>query len=666
MTAASAAGSPRSAGRCTSTPCPAAGRDPTRRRSPPSPASSSGSPTAPSCCSTDWSPRRPPRCSCPTRAGCAWSCSCTCRSVTARRITRSTTPGRGNARSCRPPLPSSRPARGPSAGCWSCTGCPPTGCTSPSPPSTLPTSRPRAAAGEALLCVAAVTFDKGHDVLLDALATISDLSWHCVCVGSLDRDPAFVEGLRRRSLEGGLDDRVHFPGPRTGADLDRSYAAADLMVLASRAETYGMVVTEALARGVPVLAADVGGVTEALGHGADGIRPGLLVPPEDPAALGAALRAWLGDAELRCAVAPGRSRAARVALRVVDDRVGDRRRPGRRVTMTVEGTRVSTEWLALREPADAAARARDLVEHLGRTPPATGRWVIHDLGCGTGAMGRWLAPLLPGPQHWVMHDRDADLLEVAAADPPGPAADGAAVTVETRHSDITRLQRGRSRRREPHHRLGAAGHADRGRVGRAGHRLRRRGMPGAADPVRRRPRLADPGGSTGPPRGRRVRCPPAPRDRARPPARPGCGRVRRRGVRPTAAPRSSSGPAPGDSAPRTPTWRRSGSPGGWVRRASSRSSWPPRPTAIRADVWRRQEPDSSRSQSTTPTCWSCRDGQLIAVTPRTAGHPACARPFAPSSPDSGRSRRTDARRSAPARSRSRRTGGAAGPCPGCC
>jgi glycosyltransferase involved in cell wall biosynthesis len=155
------------------------------------------------------------------------------------------------------------------------------------------------AAGGALLCVAAVTFDKGHDVLLDALAATTDLSWQCVCVGSLDRDPEFVEGLRRRSLEGGLSDRVYFPGPRTGADLDRSYAAADLMVLASRAETYGMVVTEALARGLPVVAAEVGGLTEALGHGADGTRPGLLVPPDDPAALGAALRTWLGDAELR-------------------------------------------------------------------------------------------------------------------------------------------------------------------------------------------------------------------------------------------------------------------------------------------------------------------------------------------------------------------------------
>ena len=158
---------------------------------------------------------------------------------------------------------------------------------------------PGSATGGALLCVAAVTPDKGHDVLLDALAATTDLPWECVCVGSLERDPDFAEGLRRRSLDGGLEDRVRFPGPRTGADLERSYAAADLLVLASRAETYGMVVTEALARGVPVVAADVGGLTEALGHGAGGVRPGLLVPPGDSGALGAALRAWLGDAELR-------------------------------------------------------------------------------------------------------------------------------------------------------------------------------------------------------------------------------------------------------------------------------------------------------------------------------------------------------------------------------
>jgi glycosyltransferase involved in cell wall biosynthesis len=153
--------------------------------------------------------------------------------------------------------------------------------------------------GRELLCVAAVTPDKGHDVLLDALATTADLPWHCMCVGSLDRDPTFADDLRRRALESGIGDRVRFPGPRTGVELERSYAAADVLVLASRAETYGMVVTEALARGLPVVAADVGGLTEALGQGADGVRPGVLVPPEDPAALAAALRSWLTDAELR-------------------------------------------------------------------------------------------------------------------------------------------------------------------------------------------------------------------------------------------------------------------------------------------------------------------------------------------------------------------------------
>jgi glycosyltransferase involved in cell wall biosynthesis len=118
-------------------------------------------------------------------------------------------------------------------------------------------------------------------------------------VGSLDRDPSFVEDVRSRVSEAGLDERVDFPGPRTGIELDRFYAAADLMVLASRAETYGMVITDALARGLPVIAADVGGVNEALGRGADGSLPGVLVAPEDAVALAAALLAWLRDAELR-------------------------------------------------------------------------------------------------------------------------------------------------------------------------------------------------------------------------------------------------------------------------------------------------------------------------------------------------------------------------------
>jgi glycosyltransferase involved in cell wall biosynthesis len=151
----------------------------------------------------------------------------------------------------------------------------------------------------ALLSVAAVIPGKGHDLLLDALATLAGLRWQCLCVGSLERDPIFVERLRRRVVAAGMDGRVRFSGPLAGAELGDSYRAADVLVLPSRAETYGMVVAEALARGLPVVAADVGGVPEALGHGAGGVRPGMLVPPGDASALGDALRAWLMDADLR-------------------------------------------------------------------------------------------------------------------------------------------------------------------------------------------------------------------------------------------------------------------------------------------------------------------------------------------------------------------------------
>ena len=106
--------------------------------------------------------------------------------------------------------------------------------------------------------------------------------------------------------------------------------------------------------------------------------------------------------------------------------------------MSAAPVRVTPEWLELREPADAAARSGELAERLGRHLPATGRLVVHDLGGGSGAMGRWLAPRLRRPQHWVVHDRDPSLLERAVADPP----DGASVTVEARQDDVTRLTPG--------------------------------------------------------------------------------------------------------------------------------------------------------------------------------------------------------------------------------
>ena len=146
-----------------------------------------------------------------------------------------------------------------------------------------------------LICVGVLSPHKGQDLLVEALAGLAERDWHCVLAGSLDRDPAFVEQLQTRITRLGYDHRVRLTGVLTGAALSHAYATADLLVAPSRSETYGMTVTEALAHGLPVLAADVGGLPEALGSTADGTRPGQLIPPGDPAALAAALEDWLGD-----------------------------------------------------------------------------------------------------------------------------------------------------------------------------------------------------------------------------------------------------------------------------------------------------------------------------------------------------------------------------------
>jgi glycosyltransferase involved in cell wall biosynthesis len=146
-----------------------------------------------------------------------------------------------------------------------------------------------------LICVGVLGRHKGQDVLVEALADLAERDWHCVLAGPLDRDPDFVGRLQTRITRLGYGYRVRLAGVLTGAALSDAYTTADLLVAPSRSETYGMAVTEALAHGLPVIAAAVGGLPEALGSAADGTRPGQLVPPGDPAALAVALGDWLGD-----------------------------------------------------------------------------------------------------------------------------------------------------------------------------------------------------------------------------------------------------------------------------------------------------------------------------------------------------------------------------------
>lgn len=116
--------------------------------------------------------------------------------------------------------------------------------------------------------------------------------------------------------------------------------------------------------------------------------------------------------------------------------------PFRRDAERLDPERFDPDWLRLREPADARARAGEFAGALAGTldhERHPGPLVVHDLGCGTGSMARWLAPLLPGPQHWVLHDRDAELLARAGRGLPAASADGGPVTAERRLTHLDRL-----------------------------------------------------------------------------------------------------------------------------------------------------------------------------------------------------------------------------------
>lgn len=140
-----------------------------------------------------------------------------------------------------------------------------------------------------LLCVASVTPRKGHDVLVRALAALDEHPWQCVCVGPAE--PRFLAATRGRAEHLGISERIRFTGPLRGAALAEQYAAADLFVLASRAETFGMVFTEALGRGIPVLATGI--APETVG------AAGILTAPGDVDAFAAALTRWFTEPALR-------------------------------------------------------------------------------------------------------------------------------------------------------------------------------------------------------------------------------------------------------------------------------------------------------------------------------------------------------------------------------
>lgn len=189
---------------------------------------------------------------------------------------------------------------------------------------------PAAAGSEPLhlLALAALLPNKDQLLLLRALAGVRDLAWTATLAGSDTADPAYAALLRSETDRLGLSGRVRLPGELRGAAVDAEWAAADLSLLISRAETYGLVVTESLARGVPVIVRQGTGAVEALAAGSPAGKgpaaaadipaaapaaeaepaagpeatavPGAAVElGSDPAPLAALLRRWLTDVTLR-------------------------------------------------------------------------------------------------------------------------------------------------------------------------------------------------------------------------------------------------------------------------------------------------------------------------------------------------------------------------------
>lgn len=178
------------------------------------------------------------------------------------------------------------------------------------PPGTDPAPLAHGATGRGIevLCVATINPGKGHDTLIHALAAVSDVDWHLTCVGSLTRDRTVADEMRSMIQREGLGARVTLAGELRDADLSARYQESDVFALATRRETYGMAVAEALAHGLPVVSTRTGAIPELVGNDA-----GVLVGPEDAPAFALALGRVLRDADLRRQLAAG-ARAVRSRL----------------------------------------------------------------------------------------------------------------------------------------------------------------------------------------------------------------------------------------------------------------------------------------------------------------------------------------------------------------
>ncbi|WP_425053341.1 glycosyltransferase family 4 protein [Psychromarinibacter sp. S121] len=164
----------------------------------------------------------------------------------------------------------------------------------------------RVEAGPRILSVGLLAQRKGHDVLIRALAQVSDLDWTARIVGKT-HDPAIADALAALIGELGLTGRVVLTGELSDAALADAYRSARVFALATRYEGYGMALAEALTYGLPIVTCATGAVPGTVGDAA------LMAPADDPDAFAAHLRHVLGSEDVQDDLS-ARSRALGRAL----------------------------------------------------------------------------------------------------------------------------------------------------------------------------------------------------------------------------------------------------------------------------------------------------------------------------------------------------------------
>lgn len=274
--------------------------------------------------------------------------------------------------------------------------------------------KPRMLKAPQILCVAHLSPRKAQHHLVETLAGLNDLSWHCTLAGSCERDLLYAEGVRQQIRDAGLSDRIELAGEVDEQQLASLYRKADLFVLPSLYEGYGMVIDEALAARLPVISSNGGALKNT------GDRPGVaLYDGGNTEALRERLRAWLGDP---AALEHARKQAAHESHSI--------RTWADTASLFLQGldyfdeyhrdTYFPEEWLQAREAADHRARSVELTQRLeqwaGETFKSNGQGAIRivDIGTGRGSNAAYLAPALSLPQEWVLVDQDEGLLADAS------------------------------------------------------------------------------------------------------------------------------------------------------------------------------------------------------------------------------------------------------------